>query len=579
MRRHWGQMSRRGDTRARAMLPWLLLMLLAGPVLTPTATADEPSTGDGRPLGVAPMLAQAEQAPHPSATSPDNAQQEYFAQSVHGLQDELVAQAEHDPENTHGGDEDAHGGDGDAHGGHGDAHGGDGDAHGGHPNLGTQLPLWTAIPFAGILLSIALFPLLAPHFWHKHFPKVSAFWALVFAVPFVLVFKGDAIYEILHIYLIDYIPFIILLGALFTASGGILLRGTPAGTPKVNLIFLVIGTALASMIGTTGASMLLIRPLLRANAKRRTRVHIVVFFIFLVSNIGGSLTPVGDPPLFLGFLHGVPFFWTLNLFPHMAFVVVLLLAIFFLWDTILYRRDQAAQEHDVPYEPLRLEGAHNFIFLAGVVGGVIMSGLWKPGEINVLGVHMGIQNIVRDLLLISMGVLGYVTTKAQTRKDNEFTWFPIQEVAYLFAGIFMTIIPALAILKAGEHGALAGLIRSVEEPWHYFWVTGGLSSFLDNAPTYLTFFNSALGKFYAGVPEHEAVTRLIADNVIYLKAISIGAVFMGANTYIGNAPNFMVRSIAEESGVPMPSFFGYFLKYAVLILLPLFVLVTLVFLV
>lgn len=456
---------------------------------------------------------------------------------------------------------------------------GDGGGHGGHgehPNLGSKLPLWSAIPFAGILLSIALGPLLAPHWWHKHFPKVSAFWALAFAIPFLIAFKGDALYEILHIYLIDYIPFIILLWALFTASGGILLRGTLAGTPRVNLIILIIGTIIASWIGTTGASMLLIRPILRANATRRNKVHIVIFFIFLVSNIGGSLTPLGDPPLFLGFLHHVPFFWTMNLLPHMLFVVALLLVIFYVWDTILYRREKASLPPVTKYEPLKLEGAHNFLFLAGVLGGVLLSGKWKPGAVNLLGVHVGIQNLARDGILVLMGILSLWTTKQKLRKDNEFSWFPIQEVAYLFAGIFMTIIPALAILKAGSEGELAWLLAAVEKPAHYFWVTGGLSSFLDNAPTYLTFFNSALGKFFPGMPEAEAVAALIREQDIYLKAISTGAVFMGANTYIGNAPNFMVRSIAEEGGVKMPSFFGYMLRYSLLILLPVFVLVTLV---
>jgi Na+/H+ antiporter NhaD/arsenite permease-like protein len=449
--------------------------------------------------------------------------------------------------------------------------------HGGHRNLGEVLPLWTVIPFMGILLSIALFPLLAPRFWHHHFPKVSVFWALVLALPFVIAYKGEAFSEILHIYIVDYIPFIILLGALFTCSGGILLRGTPAGSPLINVIFLAIGTVLASMIGTTGASMLMIRPVLRANAARRSKVHVIAFFIFLVSNIGGSLTPLGDPPLFLGFLHGVPFFWTLRLAPETGLVSAALLAVFFLWDTLLYRREQADQPAGRESEPLRLEGGHNFIFLGGIVGGVILSGLWHASELSILGVHIGAQNIVRDLILIAMAVLAYVTTKAATRADNQFTWFPIKEVAILFFGIFMTIIPALAILKAGEQGALAGLIRSVRMPAHYFWASGSLSSFLDNAPTYLTFFNSALGRFYAGLPETQGVARLIAENGVYLKAISLGAVYMGANSYIGNAPNFMVRSIAEESGVKMPSFFGYMVKYSIPVLIPVFILVTLVF--
>ncbi len=455
-----------------------------------------------------------------------------------------------------------------------ESHGGE---HGDHANLGARLPLWSTIPFVGILLSIALGPLLASHFWHKHFPKVSAFWALVFAIPFVIIFKSAGVHEILHIYLIDYFPFIILLWALFTASGGILLRGTPAGTPKVNLLILIIGTLLASWIGTTGASMLLIRPILRANEKRRTKIHIVIFFIFLVSNIGGSLTPLGDPPLFLGFLHHVPFFWTFNIFPHMAFVVIILLAAFYVCDTFLYRREQADLPPLGKPEPLRLEGTHNFLFLGGVLGGVLLSGFWKPGDVNILGIHVGLQSIARDVILILMGILSIVTTRKKTRRDNEFTWFPIVEVAYLFAGIFMTIIPALAILKAGAEGALAPLLAAVQTPAHYFWITGGLSSFLDNAPTYLTFFNSALGKFFTGMPEAEAVGHLTKEQEIYLKAISAGAVFMGANTYIGNAPNFMVRSIAEEAGVKMPSFFGYLIKFAIPILVPLFVLVTLVF--
>jgi Na+/H+ antiporter NhaD/arsenite permease-like protein len=470
---------------------------------------------------------------------------------------------------------------------HGDAaHAGEEAEHGGgHEELGARLPLWSVIPFVGILLSIALGPLLAPHLWHRHFPKASAFWALAFAVPFVIIFKSAAIHEILHIYLIDYIPFIILLLALFTASGGIFLRGTLAGTPKVNLLIIVIGTLLASWIGTTGASMLLIRPILRANAKRKTRIHIVIFFIFLVSNIGGALTPLGDPPLFLGFLHHVPFFWTFNLFPHMGLMVIMLLGIFFAVDTFFYKRERTAVTVPekaavaVPKEEkgLKIDGWHNFFFLAGVLGGVLLSGTWRPGNVNVFGIEMGIQSIARELILLLMVALSVWTTSKQTRRENEFTWFPIKEVAYLFAGIFMTIIPALAILRAGSDGALAWLLASVQTPAHYFWVSGGLSSFLDNAPTYLTFFNSELGRFCPGMAEAEGVAVLIRDHPVFLKAISAGAVFMGANTYIGNAPNFMVRSIAEESGVNMPSFFGYMIKYSIPILVPLFLLVTLVF--
>jgi Na+/H+ antiporter NhaD/arsenite permease-like protein len=443
------------------------------------------------------------------------------------------------------------------------------------PGLGAELGLWTCLPFAGILLSIALFPLIAPRFWHRHFPKASAFWALVFAIPFIVAFRGEAIHEILHVYIIDYIPFIILLWALFTVSGGILVRGTLKGSPAVNVVLLAIGTLLASWIGTTGASMVMIRPVLRANAWRKSKVHVVVFFIFLVSNIGGSLTPLGDPPLFLGFLHGVPFFWTLNLILPMLLVVIPLLAIFFLVDSTFYRRE--TQPDNLKSEPLKIEGLHNFIFLGGIIGSVLMSGLWHIGTVNILGVVQKIQFLLRDAVMITMGLLSLWTTHKEIHEGNEFTWFPIKEVAILFAGIFMTIIPALAILKAGEQGALAGMMRALSVPTHYYWVTGGLSSFLDNAPTYLTFFNTILGKYYTGMSEVEAVSALIRDNETYLLAISTGAVFFGAITYIGNAPNFMVKSIAEEAGVPMPSFFGYMLKYSLIILVPIFFVVTLQF--
>jgi len=448
--------------------------------------------------------------------------------------------------------------------------------------LGKVLPIWSALPFIGILLSIALFPLFAPEFWHHHFPKISAAWALIFAVPFVLAYGGDAMYEILHIYLIDYFPFIILLWALFTVAGGILLRGTRAGTPVVNTGFLVVGTILASWMGTTGAAMLLIRPVIRSIKNRQYKVHTIIFFTFLVANIGGSLTPLGDPPLFLGFIHGVPFFWTFNILPHMIFVSFLVLTVYFIIDTILFKKEMkqgnSSFEAQLKEEkqPLRLVGSYNFIFLAGVVGGVLMSGMVKLGSVNILGIHVEIQNMLRDGILICMGLLSMKFTPWKLREENGFTWFPIMEVAYLFAAIFMTIVPALAMLKAGSEGSLAFIINAVKEPYHYFWFTGILSSFLDNAPTYLTFLNTALGNFYAGMPELQAVHALIADNAVYLKAISAGAVFFGANTYIGNAPNFMVKSIAEENGVNMPSFLGYML-YSAIILFPLFVLVTLVF--
>jgi Na+/H+ antiporter NhaD/arsenite permease-like protein len=452
-------------------------------------------------------------------------------------------------------------------------------AHGtGHFNIGEVLPLWSCIPFAGILLSIALFPLVLPDFWHHHFGKISAFWAATLGIPFLIVFKGDALYEILHIILADYVPFIILLWSLYTVSGGILLRGTLRGTPMVNLTLLIIGTLLASWMGTTGAAMLLIRPFLRANSYRKNRTFMVVFFIFLVANVGGSLTPLGDPPLFLGFLHGVSFFWTFKILPHMLAVAIILLVIYFILDTYYYRKEGvSAPEEEGVKEPLKLEGIRNFLFLAGIVGSVLMSGVVDWGEVNVLGVHRAVQDWVRDGLLILMGVLSLLTTPIRIRDDNDFTWFPIIEVAYLFIGIFITMIPCLLILKAGSQGALAFLVNGVTQPVHYFWVTGGLSSFLDNAPTYLTFFNSALGAFYPGAAEAQAVPLLMTENAIYLKAVSAGAVFFGACSYIGNAPNFMVRSISEEAGTPMPSFFGYIIKYSLIYLIPTFVIVTFVF--
>jgi Na+/H+ antiporter NhaD/arsenite permease-like protein len=447
----------------------------------------------------------------------------------------------------------------------------------GHMDLGVILPLWSCLPFAGMLLSIALLPLIAPHFWHHHFGKVAAFWAVLLGLPFLIAFRGTALHEILHILLADYVPFIILLWSLYTVSGGILLRGTLKGTPAANTLLMVVGAAMASLMGTTGAAMLLIRPLLNANKHRKNRTFMVVFFIFLVANIGGSLTPLGDPPLFLGYLHGVPFFWTLNLLPHALIMAVLLLVIYFVLDSYHYRREGIVTHAPRrPAVPLKLEGLPNFIILAGVVLAVLMSGILEWGEISILGVHRAVQDWVRDIMLIALGILSLAVTPTQLREDNNFSWFPIIEVAYLFIGIFVTMIPCLLILKAGPNGALAFLVTGVKEPLHYFWVTGGLSGFLDNAPTYLTFFNTALGSFYPGMPEAQAVSLLTSENAVFLKAISCGAVFFGAFSYIGNAPNFMVRSISEELGTPMPSFFGYILKYAVVFLLPCLVIVTVV---
>lgn len=447
---------------------------------------------------------------------------------------------------------------------------------GGAPHLdGAALDLVWIVPFIGILLSIAIFPLVAPTFWHRHFGKVAFFWAAAFMVPFALIFGWQlALYELLHVGLLEYIPFIILLLSLFTIAGGVRLTGTLRGTPMVNTGLLLIGTLLASWMGTTGAAMLLIRPMLRANEWRKHRVHVVVFFIFLVANIGGSLTPLGDPPLFLGFLKGVDFFWpTTHMLLPMVLISGILLVTFFALDSYLFRKEDTDQAPgDSRGEKLGLEGAVNFLLLAGVVLAVLMSGIWKPGvEFNVYHVHVHLQNLCRDLALLGLAVVSWMLTSEESRKANGFSWFPIVEVAKLFAAIFLTIIPCIAMLRAGEAGAMAPIIDSVStngEPvnYMYFWATGILSSFLDNAPTYLVFFNTAGGD----------AQELMGPLSETLLAISAGAVFFGAVTYIGNAPNFMVRSIAEERGVPMPSFFGY-MGWSIVFLFPLFLLVTFVF--
>ncbi|NOZ75965.1 MAG: sodium:proton antiporter [FCB group bacterium] len=445
------------------------------------------------------------------------------------------------------------------------------------PHLdGSSLSIFWAIPFAGILLSIAVFPLVASEFWHHHYGKVSAFWALVLLIPFFFIEGASVtVFEVLHVSLLEYIPFIILLLALFTISGGIRLRGQLVGSPGINLVFLIIGTVLASWMGTTGAAMLLIRPLLKANAWRKRKVHVVAFFIFLVANIGGSLTPLGDPPLFLGFLKGVHFFWTTTaLLKPMLLAVGILLTIFYVMDTLAYRKEDPANmpEKDSS-QKIGVEGGINFLLLAGVVLAVLMSGFWSPDvKFNIYHVEMELQNFTRDLLLLLLTVISMKITSQKVRQANDFNWFPIVEVAKLFAGIFVTIIPAIAILKAGTHGALANIINLVShngEPVNtmYFWLTGSLSSFLDNAPTYLVFFNSAGG-------DPIQLMEVFPQTLI---AISCGAVFMGANTYIGNAPNFMVKSISEQSGVEMPSFFGYIFKYSLPILIPTFIVISLVF--
>lgn len=452
-------------------------------------------------------------------------------------------------------------------------------SEGHHPTIpGAELSAIWVIPFACMLLSIALMPLTMPHFWEHHFGKIAVFWGLAFLIPCFAVYGfGVALYEFLHIIILDYIPFIVLLFALFTVAGGVRLTGSLTGTPIVNTGILCVGTILASWMGTTGAAMLLIRPLLRANAHRRFRVHSVVFFIFLVANIGGSLTPLGDPPLFLGFLKGVSFFWTTtHLFFKTLCLSVALLAIFYFLDLILYNREGRPVPPLDPAkatEKLGLDGSINLVFLLGIVFAVLFSGMVNFGVwMEIYGVPVEGQNLTRDICLLILAGLSWKFTSRRCRDLNGFSWAPIEEVAKLFFGIFLSMIPAIAILRAGTQGALASLINLVStaegQPVNsmYFWLTGALSSFLDNAPTYLVFFNTA-----GGDAQH-----LMTDMATTLIAISAGAVFMGANTYIGNAPNFMVRSIAENQGVKMPSFFGY-MAWSCGILVPLFLIMTWIF--
>ena len=440
---------------------------------------------------------------------------------------------------------------------------------------GAQLGLAWAIPFAGILLSIALMPLVVPTFWHHHFGKVSAAWTLAFFLPFAYLFGVQAAgASLMHALLAEYVPFIILLTALYTVAGGIYIRGNLHGSPALNCIILMIGVVLASFMGTTGASMLLIRPLIRANDNRQHKAHLVVFFIFLVSNVGGSLTPLGDPPLFLGFLKGIDFFWTVRyIFPETLFMVVSLLVIFFIIDSYYFKKEGVTRADPTPdTHRIGFDGVRNFWLLGAIAGLVLMSGVWKsPVSFGVVGTVVGLPGITRDVGLIVITLISLRITAKSVHDSNQFSWAPMQEVAKLFIGIFLTIIPVIAMLKAGLNGPFSAIVAGITrpdgspDPAMYFWATGLLSSFLDNAPTYLVFFNTAGG-------DPKVLMTTLAPT---LAAISAGAVFMGANSYIGNAPNLMVKAVAEDRGVKMPSFFGY-LAWSGCILIPLFVIMTLI---
>lgn len=446
----------------------------------------------------------------------------------------------------------------------------------------TNIPIWLCIPFACLLLCIAIFPLVKPEWWEKNRGYAVILWSLLFIIPFAVLYgAGTAAETVLECIINDYLTFIVLLFGLFCVSGNIKLEGNLAGNPRVNVVMLAIGTLFSSWIGTTGASMLFVRPIIQMNSWRKHKAHIMVFFIFLVSNIGGCLTPIGDPPLLMGFSRGVPFFWSMKLLPVLLVNMVLLLTIFFFLDKRAYQKDiaEGRMPEIVEGEPLiRIKGAHNFIFIVMIVAAVILSGVLPElsafktasGEViglNIIGeVRFTVPAMIEVAIILLAAFLSFKTTKKEIRVQNHFTWGAIQEVAVLFIGIFITMQPALMILKSA--GASLGLTH----PAQMFWVTGALSSFLDNTPTYMVFLTTAGAmSFTSGV-----VTKLGIVPVQMLMAISCGAVFMGANTYIGNAPNFMVKSISDENGVQMPSFFGY-IWWSVRYLIPVFIVDMLIF--
>ena len=444
------------------------------------------------------------------------------------------------------------------------------------------VPAWLCAPFAALLLCVALGPVLAAHWWEKHQGIVVAVLSAVLLAAFAMVQSGSAAAELaLECLVNDYLTFIVLLFGLFCVAGNITLVGDLAGSPRINVALLLFGTLLSSFIGTTGSSMLMVRPIIKMNAWRKRKRHIMVFFIFLISNIGGSLTPIGDPPLLMGFSRGVPFFWSLRLFPVMALNVAILLIAFYFVDMRAYRKDIAiGRKPDIskPGTDVHIDGLHNVIFLVVIVAAVILSGVlptlpaFQDANGNVLGIHLyghvtlTYPALIEIVMILACAALSFKTTPVSVREANHFTWGAIKEVAVLFIGIFITMQPALMLLK--EHGASLGL----DTPFQMFWVTGALSSFLDNTPTYLVFLTTACTMGAAS----GLVTALGTVPTQMLTAISCGAVFMGANSYIGNAPNFMVKAISDENGIRMPSFFGYLLWSAVF-LLPVFLLDSLLF--
>jgi len=440
-----------------------------------------------------------------------------------------------------------------------------------------MLPWPWALPFVGLLVSIAAGPLLAPKLWGAHYGKVAFIWSALTVTPLAALHGvPTAFAAFVHAVLGEYLSFIVLLAALYVVAGGILITGSLRGTPLVNAAILALGTAIASIVGTTGAAMILIRPLLRANAARLHDAHVVVFFIFLVSNIGGALSPLGNPPLFVGFLHGVAFLWTAShLWKQTAMTAALVLAIFIVVDIWLYRLDRrvAIIGETPPNEPIRVRGLVNLPLIAVIVGAILLSALWKPGIVfDVYGTKLELQDVVRDAALMAIGIASLALTPEEHRERNGFAWEPILEVAKLFAGIFICVIPVLAMLQAGHTGPFGWLLAlmtgetGAPRNLAYFWLSGWLSAFLDNAPTYLVFFELAGGN----------AARLMGELAPTLVAVSMGSVYMGALTYVGNAPNFMIYAIATERGVKMPSFFGYMI-WAGAVLLPVFAVISYVF--
>jgi Na+/H+ antiporter NhaD/arsenite permease-like protein len=444
---------------------------------------------------------------------------------------------------------------------------------------GATLPLWAGAPFAGLLLSIALGPLLVTRLWHLHYDKAAALWAIL-ALVLLVAAQGlaPAFAAFVHAFLLDYLPFILMLFALYTAAGGVVVRGLPKATPLGNCLMLAAGTLAASFIGTTGASMILIRPLLRANAGRPRRTHVVIFFIFLVSNIGGALSPLGDPPLFFGFLRGIEFFWPLrNLWLQTLCMTLAVLLAFFCVDLFFFRSETAAVGRPVkPFvsdKRFEIAGKANIALILIAGGAIIASAVWRPGiELNVLGTHVALSALTRDAIMLAIGFVSLAVTGKDLRSENGFRWEPFEEVAKLFAAIFTCIIPVMAMLAANAHGPFASIIgllsRADGTPNDkvYFWATGLLASLLDNAPTYLVFFGVA-----GGDP-----AQLMGPLSKTLAAISLGAVYMGALTPIGNAPNFMIYTMALRARVPMPGFFGY-IVWSAAVLIPILMIGTFVF--